>query len=656
MSRSRLAIFTVLAVLLALNLSGSTAAAEEPVPANLSGEIQVTVSAPYTTLSWDERDPERVKFDVPLVYLHRQREATPAAERTIEITVSGLPPSTEIQVELVSHHLNVATGEPHKASQDFVAPGRTCTSAAACVLRWTLDAATTPSDLYYLQVREPAGETLWEEPRWPALAALDTWDVSLGDHAVHITYATLFPFARGERDFDNRLPPAAVTGFIEHKLVPIIRETWRTQFEEWGFGQPLHPDWDPDEVVDVIITAPPFALFDGTGTYSAYNYSDGTLYPERRIWWFSNMSDFQVYDTLENGYKAVFAHEFFHLVQWNVLLSTGRPTSYWRNAFVEAQAAFAVSVQYPELELQKDHVVTRASHFGIYAKRFLAHQLNTSYRDLDAAPTDKYDAALYWRFLYEQYNDMGIIRAALDEMARHYDADILAGMESAVNAAFARVDGPFDTYEESLVAFARANYALRLDNGRCETADFARCGGRFYDPHRVYADPPLEAQLTYDGTRLRDNAARNGAQGADYGAYYGLESAAPAPTPRAESGDTDSYSGAIPASYGMDFIEVLLEPVMQGRPLTVTFEGEGDVARFNVQIWKLGPGEIKPRAVTVVPEVAPQEADGVHIYAIPRVDTAAFDRLAIIITRLDAEETLDPAGSYRLTVYSGTKS
>jgi len=26
---------------------------------------------------------------------------------------------------------------------------------------------------------------------------------------------------------------------------------------------------------------------------------------------------------LENAYKAVFAHEFFHLMQWNVLLSVG---------------------------------------------------------------------------------------------------------------------------------------------------------------------------------------------------------------------------------------------------------------------------------------------------------------------------------------------
>ena len=31
--------------------------------------------------------------------------------------------------------------------------------------------------------------------------------------------------------------------------------------------------------------------------------------------------------------------------------------------------------------------------------------------------TDKYDAALYWRFLYEQYGDMAIIRAALEEIA-----------------------------------------------------------------------------------------------------------------------------------------------------------------------------------------------------------------------------------------------
>jgi len=76
--------------------------------------------------------------------------------------------------------------------------------------------------------------------------------------------------------------------------------------------------------MDVIITDRPFALFDGTGTYTRLIGRDGRPYPERRIWWFSGSDVFQTHNSLENGYKVTFSHEFLHLVQWNVLLSIGR--------------------------------------------------------------------------------------------------------------------------------------------------------------------------------------------------------------------------------------------------------------------------------------------------------------------------------------------
>ena len=112
-----------------------------------------------------------------------------------------------------------------------------------------------------------------------------------------------------------------------------------------------------------------------------------------------------------------------------------------------------------------------------------------------------------------------------------------------------------------------------------------------------------------------------------------------------------SRVGALIKSKGNTF-EVLLDPVIQGRPLAVRFEGEGDVARFHVVVWKLGSGEIKPRAVTSGPDVVSQVADGAHVYVIPRWDTSAFGRLAIIITRLDGDESADPVGAYRVTLES----
>ena len=164
--------------------------------------------------------------------------------------------------------------------------------------------------------------------------------------------------------------------------------------------------------------------------------------------------------------------------------------------------------------------------------------------------------------------------------------------------------------------------------------------GFYYDPNRKYFGALLAGDLTYDGTAV-------------------------------------THEGAIPSSFGMDFIEVRLDPTVSRQPLTVKFEGEGNVARFNVEIWKLGRGEEKPSvpksqaecapgdahpcaftlqpkpfALTPQPETVPQNQDGAHGYVIPSVDTTTIDRLALIITRLDADETTDPAGKYRVTLAS----
>ncbi len=442
---------------------------------------------------------------------------------------------------------------------------------------------------------------------------------------------------------------------MAHTFVPIVEETWRIQVEEWGFGVPLHADWDVDNVVEIFITTPPFALFDGTGTYSV-SVSGGRPYPERRIWWFSSSDSFQAYDTLENAYKVVFAHEFFHLMQWNVLLNTGRPTKRWQNLFIEAQAKFAASVQYPELELDRTHLADFHSEYSRGANRFLTDRLNVSYRELEAAETDKYDLALYWRFLYEQYHSMEIVRAALEGMSRNHDPDVVTALGRAMDVAFARVAGPFRTFEESLLAFARANFALRLDDGRCTTTDLSACRGPHYDPHAVYIAPPLAAELKYDGERLYS-----------FEAGYALSLSDPASCAAGASGDPTqcadgnaareahtepehdslTHPGSLPTSYGMDFLEIHLAPTVRGQPMRVTFESEGTLARFNVELWMLSPGETGPRAVTSQPDALSDSTT----YDLP----AAVDRIALVITRLDPHESKDPTGNYTITLASGSE-
>ena len=78
------------------------------------------------------------------------------------------------------------------------------------------------------------------------------------------------------------------------------------------------------------------------------------------------------------------------------------------------------------------------------ANHFLKHRLKAWYEALEADRIHRYDTALYWRFLCEQYGDMGIIRAALEEMAYGAHPDVEASLSAVMDAALARYDGPFE--------------------------------------------------------------------------------------------------------------------------------------------------------------------------------------------------------------------
>jgi hypothetical protein len=353
-AKSTIAILVLLTVTLAvvyLNVASGTLAAKlpaaevgiranagSPTLATAANNVQVALIAPYSTTSWDERDPSRVKFEIPLVYLRRQGQASAAPERTIELRIAGPVAAQHIRVEATSYHADAATGQLHREVWGLGTLQGACTGELPCSLQWTLDAETLPSDFHRLRVIDLAGQTLWENAHAdrPDLVALDTWDVPVSaSHTVRITYATLFPYGRANGDRGSRLPVQMVTDFIEGSFAPLISETWHTQVHDWGFGQPLHPDWDHDGIVDVIVTTAPFALMDGSGTYTILAGANDQPYPERRIWWRSSMEAYDRYDTLENGYRAIFAHEFFHLMQWNVLLNAGMLKELWLGVFLE---------------------------------------------------------------------------------------------------------------------------------------------------------------------------------------------------------------------------------------------------------------------------------------------------------------------------------
>jgi hypothetical protein len=578
--------------------------------------MQVKLFAAYHTTSWDARDPAQVRFELPVLYLHQNRVMTDDSDRTLEIKITGLSSGEEIELEIVSRHEDVTSCTQHTETQRVFLPDRPCTSEYPCVVRWTFDPQTTPSDFYTLQVRDSVGHVLWQNPYddRPDLVILDTWDVNLDDYTVRILYATLFPFARGHIDLANRLAPAAVTDFIEGQFIPIITDTWHTQFDTWGLGIPIHHAWDDDNVVEIIVTDDPFALFDNHGTRSRFIGDDNQPTLECRIWWASSNNSFQAYKSLVEAVRAVYAHEFFHLVQRNILLFSEHPDHRWNNVFIEAQGKFAPSVQHPDLEVRWPRVrPIELSEYLTAANRFLSQRLNSSYSDMEDDRVNKYDAALYWRFLYEQYGDMDVIRTALLEMTRGYSDNIVPAIQTVMNQTFAQHEGPFDSFADSLIAFARANYALRLPDGHCHEADFTKCGGTYYDPGDRYVTPALEVELNYAGTPV-------------------------------------VYEGAIPASFGMDFVEINLDSSVRNEAVQITLDGNSDVAQFSVQAWTIAKAVPGDFAMTADPTQITKREDGVFGYVFENVDTTQDLKLALIITRLDAGELLDTNGYYTVTV------
>ena len=259
----------------------------------------------------------------------------------------------------------------------------------------------------------------------------------------------------------------------------------------------------------------------------------------------------------------------------------------------------------------------------------LPGDLNASYGRMDP-----YRTAIYWRFLYEQCGGMAngvkdpaagmqVIRQALTVLYSGEvvdiasSTDLVGALPGIMDRALEGSACPFQTHKESLLAFARAIYALRLEGGRC-TRPGSPAGCGLYDLNHLYVDPPLNIVN-----------------------YAGAEQA---------------YSGAIKSSFGVDFVDVVLDPTATGQPLTLEFyPAPGAGAEFNVHLWQLADsGEgARPQRVPgqAVPEVLTgTNADGHLAYVIPAINTTAYNRLGLIITRVDANEGSDPVGAYTIVL------
>jgi len=249
-----------------------------------------------------------------------------------------------------------------------------------------------------------------------------------------------------------------------------------------------------------------------------------------------------------------------------------------------------------------------------------------------------YDAVAYWRFLYEHCGGMSnhvedpaagmqVIRQALnvlyagDVVDIGASTDLVETMPAIMTQALEDSPCPFRTYEESLQAFARAVSALRLEGGRCTEPRFPTgCG--FYDPHELYDDPPYSTIL-YSGEAIT---------------YTRL---------------SQPYPAGIPSSFGIDFVDVALDPSLDGQSLTLEFHSarEGE-AEFAVQIWSLMLPRDGSRPRPASPVVLMTKNSDEHLaYVIPAINTAECNRLGLVITRIDAKESLDPEGAYTVVLH-----
>ncbi len=604
--------------------------------------------------------------EIPHLVLFRNGALTVATERTLVITLDNLavpPAGITAILQLETQH-----GDPDQGGGDHKRitvwqesreidynqlDGEAGVRAVFTVefnqsSPSSLGVVPTPTDYYRIKVIIQDGSTsrpVSSSRIEHAFLLENQWVTTLESNAAHspketvVYYCDMFPF---QRDASSRLPRAAVTGFVQHELVPQMVEAVRLQTDGWGFR------WDEWVSFGSIgITGHlPVALSDGETWFHGPIPDRGNSSISINV----NGGNNAEYDTLTDGIMSTFHHELFHNFQRAIAFASGGSgdvdgkDAAWQ-FFSEGTASFVPTVAQRQVQFRQSRqaraYIAKAIQF--VGGRGFAGELNTSYAELIP-----YHGAMYWRFLYEQCDGMtgsaenpsagmAVIRRTLQVLYSNEVVDIdsstdlvgaLPGIMDAVLTSPEAAACPFSTYSESLAHFARSIHALRLEGGRCdETGNPSICG--FYDPASLYSEPIVK-ELSYSGGELHLSQAEQ------------------------------PYPAGIKSSYGMDFIELKLRPEVNGQPLTIEIlPGQQSSAQYNLQIvrmFRAGQGGIASRkAVQVMPvETLVLGLPGAtQSYHIPALDLGTYNQIGVIITRVDAREDLDPVGAYTLVVKQG---
>jgi hypothetical protein len=600
--------------------------------------------------------------EIPHLVLFRNGSLTAAEERTLQVTLSGLqvPASgatvvLEVETQhgdpdqggndkdrlLVWEHIEQLSGDREGETANL-----TFKRSFGGTIEQQGERVVTPTGYFRTEIGIYEGTEISGEPaltiveeyaflmesQWVApLSGLAELSPGAAPDELVIYFSDTFAFQQDPYAPETRLPRAAVHAYVQEELGPALVTAVRAQTNEWGFA--WHEDWtgfrggaDRDRLS--VALARGGLWFHGMAPTQAHGGISINLEGADRV----------TYDSLTDWIVSVFHHELFHNLQRNQNLAHGNDgdvdgkNEAWE-FLTEGTAVVAASAGSSEIEFagseQQRAYISRANRF-LAGDRFYSDDLKTSYKEINP-----YNTAIYWRFLYEQCSGaqgaqgdleigMQVIRQTLNTLYASDDLEdvsreeLVQAIPTLMDQVFSKASWcPFRSYEESLVHFSRAIYALRLEGGRCErAAGLAGCG--FYDPNGLYAQPQVE-EIVYAGER-------------------------------------QVYESEIGGSFGMAFLEIVLDPQANGGGLRLAFlPAAGGEAAFSVQVWKLessGDGRLAriPTQVTAPDVLASAQSRDAALYEIGLVDTGKYERLGLAITRLDSRENLDPVGTFTLSL------
>jgi len=611
---------------------------------NLIAVSQETIG--YKTNNGLENGGQAVEtFEIPHLVLYRNDALAEPEARAIRLEVTGIdvpPGGATLFLDVTTRHSDF---DPLGVSGDVISVWRESTRVEN-TLAYTLTGHSmvfthvftqtagsgstqiaTPTDYYDLSLTIVGDETKKLETRHsnrvsPAFLLESQWvsalppvpeavDGAAPDELI-LYYCDMFPFQRVAGDPVTRLPRKSIPGYIGDELAPAMAEAFQIQSEDWSFVW-MHP-WTSMRLDDGPGQMS-VALSDGKDWYhglTAYQGNSAISINPSNL----KLAD---YASLTDGILSTFYHEVFHNMQRSINLAQGGNGNVggmdndWE-FFSEGTAVLASSVGQPGLQFEMD---TKRRAYMRNASTFvglglISNDLNKSYTRMVSQHT-----AIYWRYLYEVCGGWDIIWHSLDILYAGEVADpntstgFLASLTSIMDRALDGSACPFQNYHDSLNAFARSIYGLRLDAERCKEMNQPMgCG--FYDPNNLYPTPAA--------------------------ASLGI------------SQEVHTYTDRINSSYGMDFLEIAIPPGVDGQTLSIEIEADlATVSEYSIQMLKIirrsneksgwvlvGDGEM--RQIT--------RTDRSITYVLPKVDTDGFNTLALILVRTDAHESLDPVGSY----------